>query len=256
MKGRDPVFNLPCCTAALMIHALSMALLARVERVWPRPLARHGAARCKWSSARGPLEATMTGLREVGWSALSPRHWRTAAGAQVGWSPHSAVGDPPHSAAGDMLEYIAHAFRTKQLAEADGRPHGAGLGHGFAAKHTVRIVDKLRMKHKHDQAKLLETAAMGGLCPESRRWEAGYRMHGTCARCNAADATLMHILWHCPALSGLGGVQRVATRRRRCAGWAAWRGCRKASHCGRLRCDRGSHHVLRMTGRPRGSPRR
>ena len=169
-----------------------------IVTLWPRQIHRlqHSA---RWSRVKGPMQATIATLIDLGWVPNHPDRWMEPPPSDILWTI-TGPGD---------LEAFKKAIGRSAMASlwnsADAHHCGKGLGGrgstgcGPDLKSFKRRLKKYQDDGKDDHYMALLVAGSGACWPRDRKYSTNIIGTQECSRCGCPCEDMMHFLWGCPA---------------------------------------------------------
>ena len=184
-----PSWRIDPVEASTVAAITAWARLAPCCSVGPEAVALAWDAAAGKSQIQGPVTATQTALRRLGWHASSPFHWTDRAGRRV------RLEDPD-----ELLQRAHNDFRLGEWkAVSTRRGDFTGTDGGVDEHITGHLVRDWIKRGKNKLAGGLQCILAGGSWPQERRARAGFVEDPLCPHCGQEPETTLHRWWTCPA---------------------------------------------------------
>ena len=167
------------------------------KRAWAVARPRLEASRTRWQRVRGPLTDALATLVDLGWKPEEPAKWVSASGLL--WFLDPELAPTRENVAPVLADLLATLVRKVRSSGSQGR-HGKGSEDAPDVVSAKRHIASLKRKCRHQDASLLRTVLVGGLCPRARRHATGLLEDPACPLCGMADQIEHHVIWHCPVV--------------------------------------------------------
>ena len=130
-------------------------------------------------------------LLSCGWEPASADHWIDSAGDS--W--HIEPSFNPVC----FIQHFASTLRSRLWISAASHQNGKGMDSGADVSVLRKHLKHLESTNELGPYAMLTTVACDGLWPRQRIHDIGRPIEARCPRCRAANETLAHRFWYCPA---------------------------------------------------------
>ena len=149
----------------------------------------------RWSEVRGPIDAIRLTLQRLQWTHEGPWNWIDDRGATI---------DLRQTSPRLMRQLVEDAVRRGLERQVGQRLRAKGWQGIPGAASTAAVNRALAGKHLSSKEKgSLRAVASGSIWPQQRLADQGYETSRLCALCQAADDSIHHRVWVCPATADL-----------------------------------------------------
>ena len=202
--GMDPGVEVAMDTIKLWVHFwhANPKLQGRIEATWKVAYSNwvRPEPQPAWPTRRGPVDAVVLTLRDLGWNPLLPHQWEDTGGTS--WMLVRGFRDEQ-----ELIMQLRLDCQKGFWAKAAAHYLGSGLQQG-ADVHSLRLLlNRWSKQGKHQEAGALEAAAKVATWCRSRKAEVFGETDTICRRCQGLATqqhveTPVHRYWLCKANTG------------------------------------------------------